>query len=157
QKFFVTYLPVAGHHPYAVPERGPFEGDSEITDYFNALHYADASLGELMDGIRERHLDRNTIFLIAGDHGEAFGQHDGNFGHTLFIYDENVHVPFIVAAPGLIERQIRVKRVASLIDTAPTLGDLTGIRLYERAAGRSLLEPSEKMALFFTDYSLPLV
>ncbi len=156
QRFFLTYLPVAGHHPYAVPERGPFEGDNEITDYFNALHYSDASLSELIVGIRERQLDRNTIFVIAGDHGEAFGRHEGNFGHTLFIYDENVHVPFIVAAPGLIERQIRVKRVASLIDTAPTLLDLTGIRIPERVAGRSLLDPSAMMALFFTDYSLPL-
>ncbi len=26
QRFFLTYLPIAGHHPYETPERGPFPG-----------------------------------------------------------------------------------------------------------------------------------
>ena len=155
QRFFFTYLPVAGHHPYAAPEPGPFAGASEMSNYRNALHYADAGVGQLLDGLRERHLDRNTVFVIVGDHGEAFGQHTGNFGHTLYIYDENVHVPLIVAAPGMIERQRRIAKTASLIDVAPTLADLTGVTLHSEVAGQSLLPASRAMALFFTDYSLP--
>src|SRR5437870_7648756 len=44
QRFFLTYLPIAGHHPYATPEHGPFAGTAEIDQYRNALHYGDASL-----------------------------------------------------------------------------------------------------------------
>src|SRR5205814_8713502 len=44
ERFFVTYLPVAGHHPYATPEAGPFTasaGNEEVARYLNALHYGD--------------------------------------------------------------------------------------------------------------------
>ena len=36
QRFFVTYLPIAGHHPYAAPVSGPFPEDREIGRYRNA-------------------------------------------------------------------------------------------------------------------------
>src|SRR3989475_8507384 len=97
ERFFVMYLPVAGHHPYATPERGPFTAsgeNGEMNRYLNALHYGDRALGELLSGLRVRDLDRNTLFVLFGDQCEAFGPHDGNFRHTLFIYDENIHVPY---------------------------------------------------------------
>ncbi len=157
ERFFVMYLPVAGHHPYATPERGPFTAsgeNAELNRYLNALHYGDSALGELLSGLRARNLERNTLFVLFGDHGEAFGQHEGNFGHTLFIYDENIHVPYIIAAPGLIEDKIRVSNAASLIDTAPTILDLLGLPVPENLQGTSLLDPNPRMSLFFTDYSL---
>src|SRR2546430_2818330 len=55
------------------------------------------------------------------------------FGHTLSIYDENVHVPLMIAAPGLVEAPIRIKRTASLIDITPTLLDLSGISISDHA------------------------
>jgi len=122
--------------------------------YLNALHYGDRALGELLSGLRVRDLDRNTLFVLFGDHGEGFGQHEGNFGHTLFIYDENVRVPYIIAAPGLIEDKIRISSAASLIDTAPTILDLLGLRVPEKIQGTSLLDSNPRMSLFFTDYSL---
>jgi arylsulfatase A-like enzyme len=157
ERFFVTYLPVAGHHPYATPEAGPFTaaaGNEEIARYLNALHYGDRALGVLLDGLRARNLDRNTLFVIFGDHGEAFGQHEGNFGHTLFIYDENVHVPYLVVAPGLIRERIRVSDGMSLIDTEPSILDLLGLPIPAGLQGTSLLDPAPRMSLFFTDYSL---
>jgi hypothetical protein len=157
QPFFLTYLPIAGHHPYAVPEPGPFSGDREIDNYRNALHYADTALAQLLDGLRQRRLDRQTLFVVFGDHGEAFGQHPANSGHTLFVFDENVHVPFVIAAPGLLESEVRDRRVMSLVDTAPTILDMTGLAAPAGIDGRSMLAPPSTMALFFTDYSLPLV
>jgi len=157
EHFFVTYLPVAGHHPYATPEQGPFPisvQDGELNRYLNALHYGDMALGELFKGLRARGLDTNTVFVVFGDHGEAFGQHEGDFGHTFFIYDENVHVPYLIAAPGLIEDKISVSNAASLIDTAPTIIDLLGLDVPEEFQGTSLLDPGPRMSLFFTDYSL---
>src|SRR5207302_8308152 len=138
--FFVTYLPIAGHHPYEAPEPGPFAGRDEFGRYRNALHYADLALGDLMRGIEVRGLDRGTLWIVLGDHGEAFGEHDGNYGHTFQLYDENVRVPFIVAAPGLVPQQIRSHQVVSLIDTAPTVLDLEGLRIPQNDQGRSVLD-----------------
>jgi hypothetical protein len=155
--FFVAYLPVAGHHPYATPVPGPFPPGDEVNSYRNALHYGDTALALLMDGLRSRGLDRRTLIVVVGDHAEAFGQHAGNYGHTLFLYEENVRVPYLIAAPGLIEDAVRVKRLASLIDTAPTILDLVGLTPPAAFQGASLLDPGRRMALFFTDYSLALL
>jgi hypothetical protein len=157
QHFFLTYLPIAGHHPYATPERGPFAGTAEIDQYRNALHYGDLSLGALIEGLRVRGLEENTIWVIYGDHGEAFRQHEGNYGHTFFLYDENVHVPFLIAAPGLMHGQERVRKVVSLVDVAPTILDLMGIAPPKNYQGRTMLDAAPRMALFFADYSLGLL
>jgi glucan phosphoethanolaminetransferase (alkaline phosphatase superfamily) len=154
ERFFVSYLPIAGHHPYATSTPGPFAEKTEIGRYRNAVHEADAALGQLLDGLSDRGLLDNTLLVLFGDHGEAFGQHPGNYGHTLFIYDENVRVPLIVAAPGLFQDPIRVTRVASLADVAPTILDLVDLPRPIQYQGRSLLEDRPQMALFGTDYSL---
>jgi phosphoglycerol transferase MdoB-like AlkP superfamily enzyme len=156
QRFFLYYLPIAGHHPYATPERGPFRESDDAGQYLNALHFGDAALGKFLDGLKARRLDTNTLFMIYGDHGEAFGQHEGNYGHTLFLYEENVHVPLLVTLPGAWRAATRVRRTASLIDIAPTLLDLLGLRAPADYQGATLLEPRQRAALFFTDYSLPL-
>jgi phosphoglycerol transferase MdoB-like AlkP superfamily enzyme len=157
EPFFVTYLPVAGHHPYVAPVRGPFApsgANEDLTRYLNALHYGDQALGVLLDGLRARNLDEKTLFVVFGDHGEAFGRHAGNFGHTQFIYEENVHVPYLIAAPGLFREQMRIRSAASLIDTAPTIMDLLGVPSAAGFQGTSMLDPRPRMSLFFTDYSL---
>jgi hypothetical protein len=155
--FFVTYLPIAGHHPYEAPERGPFPDRDEFGRYRNALYYGDAALGALRRGLEARGLDRSTVWIVLGDHGEAFGQHEGNYGHTFQLYDENVRVPYLIAAPGLTSRSIRARRVVSLLDTAPTVLDLLGLPVPRAYQGYSMLEGRSRMALFFTDYSLALV
>ena len=154
KRFFLTYIPVAGHHPYATPDPGPFPNTSDISNYRNALHYGDAALGELLNGLRARQLDEQTLFVIFGDHGEAFGQHEGNYGHSFFIYDENIRVPYVIAAPGLIRKHDRFRNSASLIDTAPTILDILGLPVPPRFQGTSLLDDRPRMSLFFTDYSL---
>jgi arylsulfatase A-like enzyme len=110
----------------------------------------------LREGLLARGLDRNTIWIVFGDHGEAFGQHPGNYGHTFVVYDENVRVPLVIAAPGVFEGQRRVARTVSLVDVAPTILDRLGIAAPGRHQGRSALDGTPRMALFSTDYSLPL-
>lgn len=153
-KFFLTYLPIAGHHPYEAPEGGPYPENNDQGRYRNSLHYGDAALGELIDGLRRRGLYQTTLFVVLGDHGEAFGQHEGNYGHTLFIYEENVRVPFLIAAPGLFEKQRTIRRTISLLDTAPTILDLLGMEIPKDYQGLSLVEGSDALTLFYTDYSL---
>jgi hypothetical protein len=157
QRFFVTYLPIAGHHPYETPRAGPFDDRTDFGRYRNALRYGDESLGALMHGLAERGLGDRTLWIVMGDHGEAFGQHEGNFGHTFAVYEENVHVPLLAAAPGLIEGTVRHNAVVSLIDVAPTLLDLAGVRAPDGYQGRSALAGEPRMALFFADYSMGML
>ena len=157
QRFFLTCLPIAGHHPYDTPERGPFPEREEIGRYRNALLYGDASLGALIEGLRARGLENRTLFVIYGDHGEAFGQHEGNYAHTFFVYEENVHVPFVIAAPGRIRGQTRVKNVVAIVDTAAYSSGPAWASRSGTLSGSINAPPGPRMALFFADYSLGIL
>ncbi len=154
-RFFVAYLPIAGHHPYDSPP-GPFADRRDFDRYRNALHYADESLATLVEGLYARGLANRTVIIVLGDHGEAFGQHDGNYGHTFQVFEENVHVPLVLAAPGLIGQQMRSRQIVSLIDVAPTVLDLLGEPAPAAYEGQSLLQGTSRLAFFFTDYSRPV-
>ena len=156
ERFFVAYLPIAGHHPYDTPDGGPFPEADDRGRYRNALHYGDAALATLVEGLAARGLADRTLWIVIGDHGEAFGQHEGNFGHTFQLYDENVHVPLVVAAPGWT-RAMRSARTVSLVDVAPTLLDLLGIEAPREYLGRSALDAEPHLAFFLADYSRPLI
>jgi hypothetical protein len=152
--FFTVYMPAAGHHPYASNLPGPFAGDDDLSRYRNALHETDAALASLVAGLDARGQLARTMLIVFGDHGEAFGQHPGNVGHTLFIHDENVHVPYLISIPGVTTRQTHVPSPVSVLDTAPTLFDLAGLPPSSGTEGRSLLAPGARIAPFFADYSL---
>ena len=156
QRLFLTYLPVAGHHPYVSPVPGPFTGPGERNAFRNAVHYGDQSLGALLEGLRSRRR-APTLVVVMGDHGEAFGQHEGNYGHTQFIYEENVRIPLVFAPMGVTAWPVggmRIRRAASVIDVAPTILDLAALTIPASYQGASLLVPQDRMALFYTDYAL---
>lgn len=156
RRFFAVYSPIAGHHPYKSPGPGggPFPERSDQDLYLNDLFKGDLALGHLADGIRERGLWNDTLWVIVGDHGQAFQQHPGNFGHTLFVYEENTHVPFIIVAPGLIQEQLRAPQITSLLDMAPTTLALLGLPVPADYQGRVALEPTAGSARFMTDHDL---
>lgn len=155
--FFVSYLPIAGHHPYGSSTPGPFPDEEEIGRYRNALFEGDRALGTLVEGHRSRGLFEQTLLVVFGDHGEAFGQHEGNFGHTLFLYEENVRVPLLFVLPSAVPELRRVPGPVSLIDVGPTVLDLLGDAPSGEHQGRSLLRGSPGLALFFADTSTPLL
>jgi Arylsulfatase A and related enzymes len=60
----------------------------------------------------------------------------------------------VIAAPGAIEQTVRLSRIASVIDIAPTVLDLVGLPAQSLHQGASLLPAASRMALFYTDYSI---
>jgi arylsulfatase A-like enzyme len=122
--FFLQYLTVATHHPYTIPAdyRGPARGSSRKENYLNALNYSDAALGLLIAQLKSRHLLDNTLIVINGDHGEAFGDyHAQNVLHKNAIYEENVKNFLLIANPVLFPDTVLSQRIASIGDIMPTL------------------------------------
>jgi phosphoglycerol transferase MdoB-like AlkP superfamily enzyme len=153
--FFALYMPIAGHHPYQAPGDAPrpFPEKDDPDRYHNDLHVGDQALGMLIDGLRSRGLYHKTLWVIVGDHGEAFLQHPGNVAHSLFVFEENVHVPLIVSIPGVTLRTLRAPQIGSMVDLGPTVLRLAGIAPPETMQGRSLLEPVPGIARFFVDHA----
>lgn len=165
---FVMYLPITGHHPYHSPgptqRPRPFAEDSELSAYQNDLHLGDVALGTLLDGLRQRGRLSRLLLIVSADHGEAFLQHEGNFGHTLHLYDENVRVPLWLHLPGWTDQNDAQREPlrsppASLLDVAPTLLDLVGLPIPSTYQGQSLLRPRSPMAVprFLIDHAVEQV
>ncbi|MBI3892100.1 MAG: sulfatase [Candidatus Wallbacteria bacterium] len=107
-----------------------------IAHYDGALTYADACLARLLDALEQRGLLKNTIVIVAGDHGELLFEH-GAVVHGTLPYEQIIHVPLVVAGPGLASGR-RVKNMAGLIDLAPTLLQLCGVTPCQQHQGKSL-------------------
>ncbi len=165
ERGFVMYLPITGHHPYHSP--GPrdrphlFPEGSDLDAYRNDLFLGDLALAELLRGLSLRGRMSNLLLLISGDHGEAFLQHEGNFGHTLHLYDENLRVPLFIHIPGLTDQRgsalaLKVDLPGSIMDIAPTILGLSGLPIPHQYQGRSLLLPrtSDQAARFLTDHAV---
>ncbi len=73
---------------------------------------------------------------MTADHGESLGEH-GEGTHGLFVYDATLHVPWIMAGPGIPAARV-VPTVARSIDVLPTLLDYAGLRAPAPMDGRSL-------------------
>lgn len=157
QRFLLAYLPVAGHHPYASPPGGPFANDTMRGCSQNALHYADRAVRALWQGLCARREPHEFVLCVVGDHGQAFGEHPGNFGHTFALYQENLAVPLVYCAPGVTTQALRCAAPTTHLDVGPTLLDLLGLPACAAHQGSSLLRPRTAQTFAFTDWGEQLV
>lgn len=106
--------------------------------YDAAIHTVDSQIGRIVDALEELGLHKDTVVAVCGDHGEEFGEH-GSFSHLFTFYDHNVRVPLLFHRPGFGRRTIN--GLATLMDIAPTLANLTGIDPNPDWEGEALIAP----------------
>jgi tetratricopeptide (TPR) repeat protein len=128
------------HLPYEPPEpyRSQYGARGPAGLYAGEVAFMDEQIGRLTAWLERTGLDKSTVLVLVGDHGEGLGNH-GEGSHGYYIYDYAIHVPLIVVAPldGLSG-----KRVAAQVRTAdvfPTILDLAGVSSEQETQGRSLL------------------
>jgi arylsulfatase A-like enzyme len=160
QPFYAMTWTGQTHHPYSLsPEQAAVDFASpagggvpmtpELHRYLNALRESDAQLGRLFAALRSRGIENDTMVVITGDHGEAFGwPHDQTF-HGQHLYEENVHVPCIIWAPGIFASQRRPMTVGGHIDINPTILHILGIAAPADWIGRSLLDDYRPSRTYF--------
>jgi arylsulfatase A-like enzyme len=136
--FLITLLTSVSHHPYQTPGRGvPDPAEQEFEHYKTTLRHADRFVGELYRRLGElRPLD-DTVFIVLGDHGEAFGEHVRR-QHDVVPYEEGLRVPLLLKGPGLGPPRHEAG-LRSLLDLLPTLLDLLGADWHGLLPGESLL------------------
>jgi arylsulfatase A-like enzyme len=104
--------------------------------YDGEVATVDEQLRQLFAELERRHFLDRAIVVVTADHGEEFWEH-GGLTHGITLYNECVHVPLIVVAPGQRAGQ-HVTENVSLVDIAPTLVDLLGLPAEPHFEGRSL-------------------
>lgn len=142
----------------------PLPREPEITRwlYDRGVETLDRELGVLFADLRRAGLWDETLIVLTGDHGEAFGEH-GFFLHTT-PHEETLRVPLLVKWPRSAARAGRTtSRFATALDIAPTLlthfgldsGDLPGHDL-SRSAERGARWMLSKDAVRLDDLKLVL-
>jgi arylsulfatase A-like enzyme len=107
--------------------RTPADVQRLVDLYDGEIAYVDQQLGRLLDFLRASGQYDDTLIVVVGDHGEAFGEH-GDFVHGHLAYDEIMHVPLIVKFPaGMAAPGGAVDALAQLTDVAPTVLDALGL------------------------------
>ena len=74
--------------------------------YCAAIEAIDDQIGEMLAAVERRGMTDNTYVIFSSDHGEMLGDH-GLYTKSV-PYEASVHVPLIVAGPG-IERRSRLR------------------------------------------------
>ena len=93
-RFFIWVHVFEPHAPYGdVSDRRPV-----LDRYDQEIGVANRELMRLLGAIEG--VASDTLVIVAGDHGEAFGEH-GEFSHSIFVYDTTLRVPFAMRGPGI--------------------------------------------------------
>lgn len=107
-----------------------------IHGYYAAVSFMDAQVGKLLDELEKTGLDKNTIVILWGDHGWHLGDHGLWCKHDN--YEQATRAPLIIAAPGFKGNQ-KAQGISEFVDIFPTLTELSGLKLPDRLAGKSLV------------------
>lgn len=103
------------------------------------VSYHDKHLGVFIERLRSMGVYDQTAFVIVSDHGEEFFEH-GSYGHGHSLYQELLHVPFIVRMPGVVPPGKRIPESVGTLDVAPTVLAMTGLPVPEVMEGVNRLD-----------------
>ncbi|QDU84487.1 Arylsulfatase [Planctomycetes bacterium Pla163] len=102
------------------------------------VHDVDRAIGRIEETLRAAGLDDRTVVVLTSDHGEEFLEH-GSLGHGPQLFEESIHVPLLVAGPG-VPAGVVDDRVTPNRFTAPTLLRLLGVEATGNLVGPDLFE-----------------
>ncbi len=122
--------------------------ESVAIGYRREVEYMDSEIGRLWEALRKLQLFDKTAILLVGDHGEGLGEYhndfgDPHFGHIHYIYDVYLHVPLILRDPTQARKGVVRNEYVTLLDIAPTISAMAGIRPFPHFRGRNLLRSDQ--------------
>ena len=139
--FFLTLWTADTHHPYLSSSvRDYHVNDAYLNRYLNGIEATDRLIAQIADALESMRLADDTLLVVTGDHGEAFGEHQET-GHGFTTYDEEVHVPLLMVNARLFAQPRIVHSVgtsnrhssngagsARLPATGPLAGNQSSVR-----------------------------
>ena len=115
--------------------------DAEVLD-------ADRAVQRLLGALEARGVLDETLVCVTSDHGEEFLEH-GWAQHDAQLWDESVHVPLLLAGPG-VPMEARAFEPIENRHLAGTLLALAGLEATEGSTSRNL-EDLDQMAILRTE------
>ena len=144
------YLPRGPYaHLYSSPDPGPPLGHVQIGHivsdqtgtrqlnlngyidrYDEMIRYTDDAFAALLAQLDLAH----TVLVLIADHGESLGERYHQLDHGGEVWDEQIRIPLLIAAPGFAAR--RADPYVETVDLLPTLLELLAVPLPNGRPGR---------------------
>ncbi len=97
----------------------------------------DMAFGWLMDKLKEKGLDENTVVVFTADHGDLLGS-NGRPWPKAFPEDASIRVPFLLRWPERLPAGKTSDLLLGSIDLMPTLLNLMGLKAPQTCQGQDL-------------------
>lgn len=151
--FFLMLHSNNTHHPYTVDHLpAGAGGNGEKARHRMLVNHTLELVTDLYAWLRESGLADSTAVLVYGDHGEAFGEHEGNFIHSKELYAENIHVPMWLLHPRRLGLPAQIDQLGSLDDITPTVLDILGLETENRHGMSLLFRAPARLVVSMTDW-----
>ena len=124
------------HIPYDPPS--PYKERFASDPYDGEIAFMDEHVGKIVGKLRDNGILQRTLIIIAGDHGEAFGEKEEK-GHGVFLYEPTMRVPLIFYAENRLPPGRVVGSRVRLIDIPASVLDMLGQPGLKASQGTSLL------------------
>ncbi|RTE53934.1 arylsulfatase [Arenibacter aquaticus] len=141
---FFLYFALPSPHAPIIPNE-EFKGKSEAGPYGDFVYQTDWVAGQILQALKEKGLEENTIVIFSADNGPEHYAFDRakKYGHYSMgqfrglkrdVWEGGHHVPFIVKWPNHIKAGAVSKEVISQVDIMATLASITNTDLPANAA-----------------------
>ncbi len=115
--------------------------DSTEAKYATMIEGMDKSLGELMNYLKEKKIDQNTVIIFMSDNGGlSLAPPRGGLPYTQnlplkagkgSVYEGGIREPMIVKWPGIVKPNSVASQYVIIEDFFPTILEIAGIRAYK--------------------------
>ncbi|MCA9128182.1 MAG: sulfatase [Planctomycetales bacterium] len=119
-------VPIPPYYPDILEVR------QEIAHHYDCLLKTDEQVGEIIAALKTSGYFENTLIFLFSDHGYKLHR------HKQFLYEGGIHMPLIMAGPGIPASQVRDDLISGIDVTATTLA-MAGQALPEGMEGRNVL------------------
>jgi len=140
--FVHCILSLSSHPPYDVPMQDVWKGNDEETRFINSIHYADRSLGALIDSLKKSPVWENLLVVLVGDHG-------GRFPGNMALYDpKKFHITMHFTG-GAIRTDSIINRLSSQQDISKTILNQLDIPTEDLAFSQDLFSEDYKPFVYY--------
>jgi arylsulfatase A-like enzyme len=111
--------------------------------YYAMCSGVDQAFGQLMDKLKEKGFDDNTIVVFTSDHGDNLNSYDYKIAKN-HPEDTSARIPFLVRWPGSLKANQVSNLIINPMDMMPTVLGLMGLEIPKTVQGQNLAEAITK-------------
>lgn len=146
--FFSLMFSTSNHEPFEFPDNRIELYEKPKNTVHNAMKYADFAIGKFFELAKKEAYYKNTIFIVIADHNTR------TYGKNL-VPIHKFHIPALIIGPNV--KPATYDKLASQMDIAPTILNLSGITTNSPMVGRNLMKEQKlegrSIMLFHETYS----